>query len=167
MTEEQLVIVDENDNPIGQAPKSEVTEKNILHRGTDILVFNSKGELYVHQRTFNKLLYPGRYDICAGGGVIPGETYEENAKRELEEELGIKDTPLEFLFKFKLSDPDNPAFASVFRCVYDGPIRIEKNEIIHGKFMSLEEIKKSMQKEKYTLEAIEVFKKYLEEYHEN
>jgi len=167
MTEEQLALVDKNDREIGQASKSEVTEKNLLHRGTDILVFNSRGEIFVHQRTFNKLLYPGHYDVCAGGGVNPRESYEDNAKRELEEELGIKNTPLEFLFKFRLSDPNNPAFAAVFKCIHDGPIKIEKKEIIHGKFMSVEEIKELMKTEKFTPESIEVFNRYLEEYHDH
>jgi isopentenyldiphosphate isomerase len=164
---EQHVLVDENDNPIGQASKSEIVEKNLLHRGADILISNSQGKIFVHQRTLTKKLYPGYYDAFVGGGMVPGETYEETAKRELEEETGIKDVPLKFLFKIRHTDPKNDVFTSVFKCVYDGPIKIEEDEIIHGKFMSIEKIKEIMTKEKFTPGALNLFKKYLEEYHDN
>ncbi|NIR17298.1 MAG: NUDIX domain-containing protein, partial [Desulfobacterales bacterium] len=68
------------------------------HRATYILVFNSGGELYVQKRTQTKDVFPGYYDVAAGGVVLAGESYEEGAVRELLEELGIRGTPLEELF---------------------------------------------------------------------
>ena len=61
--QEYLDLVDENDNVIGKAPRSEVRARNLLHRGVGILVFNSRGELYVHKRTETKDIFPGMYDL--------------------------------------------------------------------------------------------------------
>ena len=46
------------------------------------------GRLYVHRRTDDKDVYPGMYDMTAGGVLAVGETYLEAARRELAEELG-------------------------------------------------------------------------------
>ena len=167
MTEEQLVLVDENDKEIGQASKAEIRAENLLHRGAAVMVFNSKGEIFVHQRIFEKDIYPGYHDMFVGGGANPGETYEENAKRELEEELGIKGIPLQLLFKMRFTDQTNNVFITVFKCISDDPIKIQKDEIIHGKFLSIEELKKLMQKEKFCLDSLQLFKKYLKEYHDH
>ncbi|MCK4590094.1 MAG: NUDIX domain-containing protein [Nanoarchaeota archaeon] len=167
MTKEQFVLVDENDNEIGQAPRSEVRNNNLLYRGTATLVFNSKGEIFVHQRTFEKDIYPGHYDILVGGGMNPKETYQQNAQREVEEELGIKNIDLQPLFKARHKDKYHNAFIQVFKCIYDGPIQMQKEEIIHGKFISIEELKNLIKKEKFCADASFLFKKYLKEYHEH
>ncbi len=37
----------------------------------------------------SKAIYPGYWDVAAGGMVLATETYAESAARELEEELGV------------------------------------------------------------------------------
>ncbi|MFC1801224.1 NUDIX hydrolase [Nanoarchaeota archaeon] len=168
MTKEQVIIVDQNDNQIGIVPRSEMIRKKLHHRASAILVFNSQGELFVHQRSLNVGRRPGYYDLKAGGVVAAGETTKENAFRELGEELGIKNIPLDFLFLFRHpDDQDAPSFQNVFKCVYDGPIKLEEASITQGKFMSFDEIKEFTQKEKFVPEALTIFNKYLEEYYAN
>ena len=45
------------------------------HRSTYVLVFNSQGDLYVQKRTLTKDVFPGYFDVAAGGVVLAGETY--------------------------------------------------------------------------------------------
>ena len=52
MMEEQVILVDKNDNPIGQIGKLEAHQKGLLHRAISIFVFNSKGEMLLQQRAF-------------------------------------------------------------------------------------------------------------------
>ena len=77
--------VDENDNVIGRTDKQEAHELAYIHRVVAVFVFTQNGELYMqeHIKTGNA------YDHSAGGHVLSGETYDDAAKREAEEELGI------------------------------------------------------------------------------
>ena len=156
MIDEMVYIVDEEDNVVGSVPRSRMRAENLRHRVVRIFLFNSKGEMFVHQRTFEKDIYPGYFDVTIAGTVTSGD-YEENAVRELEEEVGIKDQKLEFLFKHKLED----TFTLAYRCVYDGPLRLQKEEIIDGKFIPIDEVKELMDKEKFHPDGVAVFKKYL------
>lgn len=85
---EQVAWVDGEDQLLGALARSELRERSLIGRGTYILLFNSAGELCVHRRTLSKALYPGYWDVAAGGMVLATESYAESAARELEEELG-------------------------------------------------------------------------------
>src|SRR5688572_7901584 len=43
LSEELVVLVDENDHPIGSAPKLEVHERGLLHRAVSLLLRDDKG----------------------------------------------------------------------------------------------------------------------------
>ena len=43
MSEEIFDVVNERDEVIGRAPRSEVHARGLLHRATHVLVFNSRG----------------------------------------------------------------------------------------------------------------------------
>ena len=72
---EQVAWVDRDDRMLGALPRHELREKGLIGRGTFILLFNSAGELCIHQRTLSKALYPGFWDVAAGGMVGANETY--------------------------------------------------------------------------------------------
>ena len=54
-----------------------------------VCVFNSKGEMLIQQRQLDKKVFPGKWDISAGGQVMKGETSQQAAQRELSEELSL------------------------------------------------------------------------------
>src|SRR5690349_17824732 len=99
MPEEIFDVVDEHDHVIGQAPRSQVHAQGLLHRAASIFVFNSQGQLLLQMRSAEKDEYPHCYTASASGHLSAGETYDECAPRELQEELGLE-TPLERLQKF-------------------------------------------------------------------
>ena len=80
---ELVTWVDETDQVLGALPRAELRERGLIGRCTFILLFNSAGELCVHRRTLSKALYPGYWDVAAGGMVTAGEAYAESAAREL------------------------------------------------------------------------------------
>ena len=64
---EQCILVDENDNEIGQAskrlchlvdPKSGISP---LHRAFSLFIFNQNNELLMQQRSDTKITFPGRW----------------------------------------------------------------------------------------------------------
>ncbi len=158
-------VIDEDNNILGQASRKEIRAKNLLHRGVAIMVFNSKNKIFVHQRTSTKNIYPSMWDLFAGGGVDAGETYEEAAAREVHEELGITGVPLTFLFDERHNLPRNNAIAKVYKCVYDGEITLQKDEVKQGKFMTLDALRDLMKKETFCPDSVLIFEKF--EKHKN
>src|SRR5262249_53207043 len=95
---EPLPVVDENDRIGRYASRSEVHGNNLRHRAVHILIFNQAGEVYLQQRSRWKDRHPFKWDSSAAGHVNGGESYDETARRELKEELGI-DVPLQRISK--------------------------------------------------------------------
>ena len=54
MSEEMLILVDENDNQIGTMGKMEVHRKGLLHRAFSVFIINEKNELLLQQRAISK-----------------------------------------------------------------------------------------------------------------
>jgi isopentenyl-diphosphate delta-isomerase len=90
---EEIIIVDRNDNQIGTKPRDQIT-KDDIYRISSCWVRNSKGEVLIAQRSFNKSHDPGKFGPACAGTLATGETYESNAAKELGEELGLKDIEL-------------------------------------------------------------------------
>ncbi|MBI4170262.1 MAG: NUDIX domain-containing protein [Candidatus Aenigmarchaeota archaeon] len=154
--QEQFVIVDENNNAIGKAPRGEVHSKGIWHRGVHILIFNSKNEILLQKRSMTKDLYKGYWTDAATGHVSAGDSYESAAKRELKEELGIS-TKLTRLLDFRKFTGNDNEFIRVFVGRHDGPFRVNKEEVDFVKFFSYDKVLKLMRKEKFTPATIVIF----------
>ena len=100
----KVVVVDENDQVLGAENMMDAIAKGLIRRAARVYVFNEQGQLLVQQRS-EKVLKPLLLDQSAAGHVDEGESYEEAAYRELEEELGIKDVPLELVVtSFRTTD---------------------------------------------------------------
>lgn len=137
--EEVVAIVNRQNRVVGEAQRGEMRRRNLIHRATYILVCNHQGQLFVQKRTMAKDLYPGYYDVATGGVVLSGETYEESARRELQEELGVT-AELTPLFDAYFAQADNKVWGRVFRCLHDGPFRLQESEVESGAFMTQAEI---------------------------
>jgi 8-oxo-dGTP pyrophosphatase MutT (NUDIX family) len=160
--DELVIIVDKENTEVGVVPRREMRSGRLRHRATYILVFNSKGELFVQKRTQTKDVFPGYYDIAAGGVVLAGESYEEGALRELEEELGIRETPLTSLFDFYHKDEHIRLWGRAFTCEYDGELVLQKEEVESGQFMRVEEVFRLAAKKPFTPDCLYVLQRYLE-----
>ena len=139
---EWVAIVDDANNVTGSATRGQMRAGNLIHRATYIFVNDPQGRLYVQQRTLTKDVYPGYWDLCAGGVVLAGETYEQSARRELQEELGIGDVPLTSLFHFYFEDSCR-VWGAAYECTYEGPLQLQVEEVVSVERMSLDEVKAS------------------------
>jgi 8-oxo-dGTP pyrophosphatase MutT (NUDIX family) len=84
-------IVNEKDQPTGQQTSIDYALRNGLwHRGAHVIVYTKTGYVLVQKRSSSMLTHPGYLDISGGGFVDVGETPQQAAKREIEEELGLK-----------------------------------------------------------------------------
>jgi 16S rRNA (adenine1518-N6/adenine1519-N6)-dimethyltransferase len=132
---EQFPVVDENDEVRGQASRAEVHGNNLRHRAVHILIFNHVGDLYLQQRSRWKDRHPLKWDSSAAGHVTVGENYDETARRELTEELGI-DVPLERIFRLTASSRTDNEFIWSYRGVVSGDPVPNKCEIEKGVFFA-------------------------------
>ena len=159
---EQVAWVDREDRLLGSLPRAELRERGEIGRGTFILLFNSSGELCVHQRTMSKALYPGYWDVAAGGMVGVDETYAESAARELYEELGVSDVPLTAHERFYFDCPDNHLWCAVFSAVWDGPLHVQPEEVQQACFMPVAQALRLSQTQPYCPDSVAALKRYLD-----
>jgi len=136
-------IVNDRDEVIGRAPRHEVHRRGLTHRATHVLVFNSRGQLFLQKRSLKKDRQPGLWDSSASGHVDSGEDYDACAVRELREELGFQlSAPLERLFKLAASPETDQEHLWVYRCQAEGPFELNAEEIERGEWFTPEEVSK-------------------------
>jgi 8-oxo-dGTP pyrophosphatase MutT (NUDIX family) len=159
--DELVQIVDHDNREAGVAPRAEMRAQGLLHRAAYVLVFNSRGEVFVEKRTRTKDVYPGYYDPVAGGVVLAGESYEQSAVRELAEELGIHQVTLTALFDFFFEEGTCRVWGRAFRCAWDGEFTLQPEEVESGEFLVPEEILRRAEREPFTPDGLYVLRRYL------
>lgn len=158
---ELVAWVDEEDRQLGALPRAELRERGLIGRCTFILLFNGAGELCVHRRTLSKALYPGFWDVAAGGMVGPGESYAEAAARELHEELGIAGVPLREHGRFFFEDPGNRLWGTVYSAVSDARLVLQPEEVLEARFMSPQQALAHSRHESYCPDSLEALRLFL------
>ena len=140
MTEEWVDIVDENNNVIGTAPRSEMRRQKLLHRASYIAITNAQGQVYVQRRTATKDYCPSMLDAGCGGVVSAGEDILASAYRELEEEMGIRGVPLTPHGSFFHAHDEGKVWGALFSCQYDGELALQAEEVEYVLMMTPREI---------------------------
>lgn len=133
--EELVDVIDEYGHVAAVATRSEMRSRRLPHRCVYVLVFDSAGRLFVHQRSPAKDVYPSYWDVCVGGVLVSGESFDDGARRESREELGV-DLELEPLYPFRYSDDRTVVRAHVYRAIHDGPFTLQPEEIVSGQFVA-------------------------------
>lgn len=150
--EEILDVVDEHDHVVGQAPRGEVYAKGLRHRAVFIQARDAEGRIFVHRRTPVKLIFPSLYDMFVGGVVGAGESYDDAALREAEEELGVSGLPTPVpLFKFLYeSAPHGSAqggqswWSSVYEVRCELPVNPQAEEVAWHDFLTDGELERRL-----------------------
>ena len=105
MSEEFVILVDENDNPIGKEEKVKCHLPNgKLHKAFTALLFDTEGRLVLTRRAKEKMLWPGDWDGTFASHPRESETYVSSGERRMPEELGIEGK-LDYLHKFEYHVP--------------------------------------------------------------
>jgi isopentenyldiphosphate isomerase len=143
MSEEIFDVVNERDEVIGQAPRKEVHARGLWHRAIHVLVFNSRGEIFLQKRSLKKDIAAGKWDSSSSGHLDTGEDYDACAARELREELGLKlAQPPQRLFKIEACKETGWEFCWIYRGASDGPFILHPEEIETGDWFTPEAVSK-------------------------
>lgn len=127
---EQFIVVNEKDEILEFRSRFDCHhDSSLIHRAIQVAVFNSLGQIVLQKRSATKDLYPSFYALSATGHVSKGETYEDAAYRELNEEMGIKNINLTYVDKRLVTTETEREMMVLFKCVYNGPITFFKDEV--------------------------------------
>lgn len=141
MPEDIFDVVNERDEVVGSKPRSEVHRLGLLHRAVHVLVYNSRGEVFLQKRSMKKDRQPGVWDSSASGHVDSGEDYDTTAVREVREEIGLRLANIpERLFKIDACEETDQEFVWVYRCENEGPFELHPDEIDEGGWFSPEHV---------------------------
>jgi 16S rRNA (adenine1518-N6/adenine1519-N6)-dimethyltransferase len=114
MTEyKNITIVNEHDEVIGGMPLLDAMAQDCFRRVIRVFIMNEAGQLLIQERG-EKVFTPCRLDFSVAGHVDEGESYEEAALRELQEELGMADAALT---EVATSFPSGKYFGGVFKLI--------------------------------------------------
>lgn len=142
--EEQVVLVDRFDNPLGIIEKMEAHTLGLLHRAFSVFIFNSNGELLLQQRALHKYHSAGMWTNTCCSHPKPYEDTAIAANRRLMEEMGMN-CELEYAFNFVyMAAVDNKLIENEFDHVYFGtsddlPV-INTNEVASFKYVNLDDL---------------------------
>ena len=162
--DEVVALVDLNDNEIGFMFRGLKYNNLVINRLYSVFIVNSTGRFYVQKRKSTKSWCPNYYDLTFGGLVRYGETYEENAYRELSEELNIERVHLEPIFKTLFDDPpsNSKTWCQVFLTIYNVSIKAQYEEVDSVSLRSQEEVERMLKKgEKFTPDSLFVYEKLI------
>lgn len=164
--DEYLDIVDEEDNVLGKASRDEIYEKLLPHRIVHILVFDNKGRILLQKRASRHKIMPLYWGTSVGGHVLAGESFEQAAKRELEEELGVMGE-MELLGKklyvgqHMLNFKELKKIVCTFKMINEGPFRTDEDEAELIEFLTLDEVRRKIKNgEKFMPELLFVLENH-------
>ena len=69
--------------------RGERIPSNYFHMVCEAVIQHVDGDYLLMQRSYNKEIYPGKWEIGAGGSALKGESNVEAVLREIKEETGI------------------------------------------------------------------------------
>src|SRR5215470_1762635 len=146
MNEEIFDVVNERDEVIGRASRAEVHKRGLMHRAVHVLVFNSRGQVFLQQRSLKKDRQPGLWDSSASGHLDSGEDYDACAVRELREEIGLAlSAPPQRLFKLAACSETDLEHVWVYRCNAEGAFELNPEEIQGGGWFAPGEVSRWME----------------------
>lgn len=122
-------------------------KQGLFHLVCEVVVRHIDGSYLMMLRDYNKDIYPGYYELGAGGSVLKGESSKAGAARELLEETGIVANNLILIASYC---DNKTAIYNSYLCETDinkNDIVLQENETIGYKWISKDELVEFMNSE--------------------
>jgi isopentenyldiphosphate isomerase len=149
--EEWVPLVDEKGKVTGQAPRSEVHNgSKLLHPVVHMHVLNTKKAILLQKRPKTKLIQPGKWDTAVGGHISAGESLEQALKKEVREEIGLKDFSAKLQKIYKWESDVEAELVYLFTTYDFQNFRVQSDEVEELKFWTKNQIEKQLGKGIFT-----------------
>jgi isopentenyldiphosphate isomerase len=163
--EELIDEVDRADNVIATRPRSDLKKKAFFHNVSLVMLMTRSGKLLLARRANGKPPYPNTWSCGVGGAARSGESAEDAAKREMQEEIG-KVYPIKKVSSF-VYDKDYKVIFTVFTTavpISSDELTLDPEEIQYCRAFTVEEIIRMIKinSEEFAPTFIAAMKEFLE-----
>lgn len=103
----RVVLVDDEDRPVGTAGKLEAHRQGLLHRAFSVFILDGEGRMLLQRRAADKYHSGGLWSNACCSHPRPGEPVAVAARRRLKEEMGFTCTLVpagSFLYRADVGD---------------------------------------------------------------
>nr|WP_319570591.1 NUDIX domain-containing protein [uncultured Draconibacterium sp.] len=151
VNEEWVPLVDEQGKVTGQAPRSQVHNgSKLLHPVVHLHVLNKNGSILIQKRPANKLIQPGKWDTAVGGHISAGETLEQALKKEVFEEIGLKEFSAKLQKVYKWESEVEAELIYLFTTYDYKGFGIQSDEVEELRFWTKKQVEKNLGKAIFT-----------------
>ncbi|WP_028121510.1 isopentenyl-diphosphate Delta-isomerase [Epilithonimonas tenax] len=145
---EKVVLVNPNDEVLGQMDKMQAHENGLLHRAFSVFLFNDQGEMLLQKRASEKYHSPNQWTNACCSHPRLNESYLEGAIRRTKEELGIDcELTEKFRFIYK-ADVGNGLWEHeldyVFVGNFSGEFDLNLDEVSEIRYVSIADLQKEI-----------------------
>ena len=141
---EEVILVDNKDNPIGTMEKMQVHVEGKLHRAFSVFVLNANKELLLQRRALTKYHSAGLWTNTCCSHPRPNEATEDAVHRRLQEEMGFDcevSKAFDFIYKAELENGlIEHELDHVFFGYYNETPTLNKEEAADWKYISTAEL---------------------------
>ena len=159
-------LYDEKGNKTGETwerSRAKEIPEGRYHIVCDILIRHRDGDFLLTLRDSRKEMYPGCWEASAGGSALAGETPEEGARREMQEETGLKAEKLELISITRKQDSRSVVYA--FIAMVDAAkdsVMLQEGETVDYQWMKLSALRKMIRDEPVLAIQYPRYKPYLD-----
>lgn len=153
MAEDELVEQVARDGTVESVvTRAEMRARRLRHRCVYLLVVHD-GRLLVHRRAGDKDIWPGRWDVAAGGVVGAGESWEAAARRELAEELGVE-AELRPVGAGAWDGEEAAVVGRVYLAEHPGPFAFDDGEVVEARFVDGDELDELLESQAWCPDSV-------------
>ncbi|MFJ1643502.1 MULTISPECIES: NUDIX hydrolase [unclassified Streptomyces] len=151
-----------SDEVVGVVERGLAVQRRWLYRMAMVICRDGAGRYLVHRRPAHASRFPGQYSWMVAGAVNVGEPYEDAARRELGEEMGV-DADVRFLFKFLCDGAMSPYWFAVHEAVIDpAQVRPSADEVAWHGWLSPQELRSDVETRQYVADSVDAYYRYVE-----
>jgi len=145
---EYVILVNQNDEPIGTMEKMEAHQKGLLHRAFSVFIFNDSNELLLQRRALAKYHSAGLWTNTCCSHPRPNETTLNAAHRRLREEMGLEtelNFKTSFIYKTEFENGlTEHEFDHVFFGIYNNAPIINMDEVDSFIWINIDDLKQKI-----------------------
>jgi 8-oxo-dGTP pyrophosphatase MutT (NUDIX family) len=147
MVHPPVVVVDTNDQVVGEAMLQEARDKGLIYRVVFVIARNPDGQVLLQRRSPQMPIYPNCWDVSASGHVDGRRSYLQAAQLELLEEIGVQHVRLQEVGHLYTEEPlwggiASKRFAKLYQVALDElPERLGEEEVTQVRWFTPDEVR--------------------------